>query len=171
MINFSPGIYKGGSEITFRAQDESMPDLHYQQITDNDVVSGKTGWRSMNLEGNKRYQSVLEHFQISYFSDKKTKRRKRIASKVVAEIKRRGGRILQKDPDGKVHEISQVHAEIFTYKALQKLGAPDKKCDGEAAVDTKATDSNEDQPNLPTPLKESCDETTADGAGSGRKDC
>ena len=29
----------------------------------------------MNLEGNKRYQSVLEHFQISYFSDKKTKRR------------------------------------------------------------------------------------------------
>ena len=148
-----------------------MPDLHYQQITDNDVVSGKTGRRSMNLEGNKRYQSVLEQFQISYFSDKKTKRRKRIASKVVAEIKRRGGRILQKDPDGKVHEISQVHAEIFTYKALQKLGAPDKKCDGEAAVDTKATDSNEDQPNLPTPLKESCDETTADGAGSGRKDC
>ena len=106
-----------------------MPHIEYiRDVQPNDVLSGRGGATNSH-SGNRAFRSLVKDYQPKYLAAKKADKPS-VASQVVEEIRRRGGRFLRRceglDASGQVYwlDIGDERAREKTCQALRE-GAPE----------------------------------------------
>ena len=97
-------------------------EIYIEHLNKNDVLCGRGGATNSHV-GNRNFRALVKEYQDKYLSAKK-KDKPTVASEVVSEIRKRGGRFLEKVKDvGLWRDIGDKKAMEKTSQALRE-GAP-----------------------------------------------
>lgn len=99
--------------------------ISFESITDNDVLSGRGGATNHHT-GNVRFRELVKQHQGAYIRAQR-REKPNIASQIVAEVRKRGGRFLKQQlPEKLWVDVGDKKAREKTSQALRE-GAPDAR--------------------------------------------